>query len=65
MKKLYKILRFAKPYWKEALYTIFFNILSVIFSVVSFVLFIPMLKILFKQIDVVTIAPPVALNPDS
>jgi len=65
VKKLYKILRFAKPYWKEALYTIFFNILSVIFSVVSFVLFIPMLNILFKQIDMVTTAPPLALNPES
>jgi len=65
VKKLYKILRFAKPYWKDALYTICFNILSVIFSVVSFVLFIPMLNILFKQIDTVATAPPLELNPES
>lgn len=65
MKKLIKILRFVKPYWKQASLTILFNILSVVFSVVSFILFIPMLNILFKQIEPVLTAPPLVLSPES
>lgn len=57
MKNLFKILPFAVPYWGYALLNILFNLLSVAFSLVSFVIFIPVLEILFKLTPVVE-APP-------
>lgn len=57
MKNLFKILRFALPYWGSALLNIAFNVLSVAFSLVSFVIFIPILQILFKLIPVVEVPP--------
>lgn len=57
MKNLLKILRFALPYWGSALLNIAFNVLSVAFSLVSFVIFIPILQILFKLIPVVETPP--------
>ncbi|QBA64456.1 ABC transporter ATP-binding protein [Muriicola soli] len=44
-----KILRFATPYKKFAYLNIFFNILYALFSALSFVALIPMLKVLFNQ----------------
>ncbi len=44
-----KILRFAVPYKKYAFLNIFFNILYALFSALSFVALIPMLKVLFEQ----------------
>ncbi|MEZ2415658.1 ABC transporter ATP-binding protein [Muriicola sp. E247] len=44
-----KILRFAAPYKKYAFLNIFFNILYALFSALSFVALIPMLKVLFDQ----------------
>ena len=57
MKDMIKILRYAKPYWLYASLNIFFNILSVLFSLVSFTLFIPVLQMLFHQIKIPTQAP--------
>lgn len=65
MKKLRKILRFVKPYWKQAVLTVVFNIFSVLFSVVSLVLFIPVLNILFRQTAMVYEAPPLTLDIES
>jgi len=48
MKSLLNILRYVIPYWGYALLNVGFNILSVIFSLASFALFIPVLQILFK-----------------
>ncbi len=52
MKNLLRILKFVIPFWGKALLNIFFNILSVIFSLASFALFIPVLQILFKTTEV-------------
>ena len=60
-----KILSFVKPYKRYATLTIIFNLLSAIFSVVSLVMFIPVLNILFGIQKVVTYAPPFALTADS
>ncbi len=49
MKSLWKILRLAKPYKSKAVLGVLFNILSVIFSLISFTFFIPVLDILFNQ----------------
>lgn len=48
MKKLLTILRFVVPYWSYAALNIAFNILSVLFSLVSFAFFIPVFDILFN-----------------
>jgi subfamily B ATP-binding cassette protein MsbA len=65
MKRFIKILRYAGPYWVFALLNVVFNILSVIFSLVSFGLFIPVLQMLFNQIAIPTEAPELTLNMDA
>jgi len=57
MKNIFRILRYAKPYWLYAGLNILFNILSVLFSLVSFTLFIPVLQMLFHQVKIPTQAP--------
>jgi len=57
MKNLIKIFRYAKPYWLPASLNILFNILSVLFSLVSFTLFIPVLQMLFHQVKIPISAP--------
>jgi subfamily B ATP-binding cassette protein MsbA len=48
MKNLFKVLRYAIPYWGFALLNILFNIISIVFSLVSFAAVVPVLNILFK-----------------
>ncbi len=57
MKSFFKILRYAGPYWVYALLNVVFNILSVLFSLVSFALFIPVLQMLFHQMAIPRTAP--------
>ncbi len=59
MKNLIKILRYVIPYWGLSLLNILFNILSIVFSLASITLFIPVLNILFKasEIDPQSIEP--------
>ncbi len=61
MKSLWKILRLAKPYKGKAVLGVIFNILSVIFSLISFTFFIPVLDILFNQTHKV-LHPPAAID---
>lgn len=65
MKSFFKILRFAGPYWPYALLNVIFNILAVLFSLVSFALFIPVLQMLFKQMEIPSFAPPLTLSMDA
>lgn len=60
MKKLLKIFRYVRPYWGYALLNILFNILSVLFSLASFALFIPVLQMLFRTTEI-----PVSTSPFS
>ncbi|MEI7490638.1 MAG: ABC transporter ATP-binding protein [Bacteroidota bacterium] len=62
MKKLFRILRYAKPYWLYAMLNILFNILSTLFSLVSFTLFIPVLNMLFQKVKVHPVAPAMDLS---
>ncbi|MEI6433406.1 MAG: ABC transporter ATP-binding protein [Bacteroidota bacterium] len=62
MKRFFKILRYAGPYWVYAVLNVVFNILSVLFSLASFGLFIPVLQMLFHQIEIPHSAPPVKLE---
>lgn len=57
MKNLLKVLRYAIPYWGFALLNILFNIISVVFSLVSFAAVIPVLNILFKLEKPVLVPP--------
>ncbi len=59
MNNLWKILRYAVPYWGFASLNIFFNILSVLFSLVSFGLFIPVLDMLFQKTKAVEAVGPI------
>ena len=52
-----KILRYAIPYWVYASLNILFNILAVFFSLVSFAVFIPILQMLFHQMEIPKSAP--------
>jgi len=49
-----KILIFAKPYKKYGFINIFFNILYALFSTLSFLVLIPMLKVIFNPEKLVT-----------
>ncbi|MFD0991755.1 ABC transporter ATP-binding protein [Tenacibaculum geojense] len=49
MEHFKKILRYAKPYKSFAFLNIFFNILYAIFSALSFVVLMPLLKVLFEE----------------
>ena len=65
MKSFFKILRYARTYWIYAALNVVFNILSVIFSLASFGLFIPVLQMLFHQITIPTSAPLLKLEINS
>lgn len=66
VKNLFKILKYVKPYWFYAILNIVFNILSVLFSLASFALFIPVLQMLFGTTDPPENVPPFDwLNFDS
>ncbi|MCX6247544.1 MAG: ABC transporter ATP-binding protein [Bacteroidetes bacterium] len=62
MRNFFKILRYAGPYWVYASLNVLFNILAVFFSLVSFTLFIPVLQMLFHQMDIPKAAPPLILT---
>jgi subfamily B ATP-binding cassette protein MsbA len=58
-------MRYAKPYWVYAVINVIFNIIVILFSLVSFGALIPILQILFKMSKPVTSAPPLAFKQDS
>ena len=65
MKEFFRILNFAKPYLPFALANIVFNILTVLFSLVSLTMVIPFLGLLFGTQEKVYEAPALSLNVDS
>lgn len=65
MRNLIKILKYAIPYWGFAALNVIFNIIGVLFSLVSFAAIIPVLNILFKLEATVSSAPPLAWNFES
>ena len=65
MKDFFKVLRFAKPYWVYAVFNIVFNILTVIFSLVSITMIIPFLGLLFGTQEKVYEAPELAFSTSS
>ena len=65
MKEFFRILKFAKPYWPFAFGNIVFNILTVLFSLVSLTMVIPFLGLLFGTQEKVYKAPALSLSPDT
>lgn len=59
MKSLLEIYRYTFSYRLQAILTIVFNLLFVIFNLVSLVLFIPFLQMIFKTADAKRVAKPV------
>src|SRR5690606_9351027 len=57
MNNFRKMLPFAMPYKKYAYLNIFFNILYALFSTLSFIALIPMMKVLFDQTKRNTVYP--------
>ena len=66
MKDFLRILKYAKPYYAYAILNIVFNILTVLFSLVSLTMVIPFLGLLFGTISVENTKPEVfSLTPES
>ncbi|KAF0131338.1 MAG: ATP-binding cassette subfamily B bacterial MsbA [Bacteroidetes bacterium] len=65
MKKFYRVLSFAKPYWGFALLNVLFNLLTVIFSLFSFALLVPFLNLLFGTEELVTVRPDFSFSSDA
>ncbi len=65
MKKYLRILAYVKPYTVYAILNIIFNLLVIIFSLVSFVMLIPFLNLLFGMEKLVDTTPEFSLSPDS
>ena len=65
MKDFIQVLRFVKPYWIYGVFNVLFNILTVLFSLVSITMIIPFLGLLFGTQQKVYQAPPLSLNTDS
>jgi len=65
MKKLRAVLKYAVPYWRHALLNIIFNIVGIVFSLVSFALVIPVLQILFKTRAMVLVKPALEFTMNS
>ena len=65
MKKFYRVLAYIKPYWSYAGLNVFFNILTVLFSLFSFALLIPFLNLLFGINDLVTEKPEFGVSTDA
>ncbi|PID94339.1 MAG: antibiotic ABC transporter ATP-binding protein [Bacteroidetes bacterium] len=57
MKKLLRILPYLKPFWFFVVLSMLFNFFSILFSLVSFAFFIPVLEILFKIRKPLTTVP--------
>ena len=65
MKDFLRVLNFAKPYWIYAVFNIVFNILMVLFSLVSITMIIPFLGLLFGTQEKVYQAPPLTFSTTS
>ncbi|GMT44677.1 MAG: ABC transporter ATP-binding protein [bacterium] len=57
MRKLYRILSYVLPYWKQVTLNTFFNILTIVFSLFSLALLIPFLNLLFGINKLITVKP--------
>lgn len=64
-RKYVRILAYVKPYWVSALLNVLFNLLVIIFSLVSFVMLVPFLNLLFGIEKLMETKPEISLNPEA
>lgn len=65
MRKYLRILAYIRPYMGSALLNVLFNLLVIIFSLVSFVMLIPFLNLLFGIEKLVDTQPEFSLSPEA
>ena len=65
MKKYLRILAYVRPYWGYALLNVLFNLLVILFSLVSFVMLIPFLNLLFGIEELTTVKPDLKLSAET
>lgn len=65
MNQLARIAKYVKPYMGYVGLNVLFNLISVLFSLVSLTMIAPFLGLLFNKIALVTVAPEVSFNPKS
>lgn len=65
MKNLFRILSYIRKYSTLAVLNIFFNLLTVVFSLFSVVMIIPFLQLLFDKIPKVVVKPQLVFNAAS
>ncbi|MCD4695798.1 MAG: ABC transporter ATP-binding protein/permease [Bacteroidales bacterium] len=64
-KKYLRVLAYVKPYWSYAALNVLFNLLVIVFSLVSFVMLIPFLNLLFGIEKLLEVKPELSLNPEA
>jgi subfamily B ATP-binding cassette protein MsbA len=57
-RSFHRILGYVKPYWFSLLLNLFFNLMTIFFSLFSFALLVPFLNLLFKTEVVEVVAKP-------
>lgn len=62
MKSLLKIAKYIIPYKFTAVASVSFNIIAVVFNLLSLLAFIPFLNLLFGETEAITVKPEFALN---
>ncbi len=65
MKNFIRILKYIIPYWNYAVSNIIFNLLSIVFSLVSFTMIIPFLGLLFGKTQLVLQPVPLTFSTHS
>ncbi len=65
MKNLFRILSYIRRYTAFALLNVLFNVLTVVFSLVSVIMIIPFLQLLFDKIPKVVVKPELQLSAES
>jgi subfamily B ATP-binding cassette protein MsbA len=64
-RKYLRVLSYVKPFWVYALLNVIFNLLVIVFSLVSFVMLVPFLNLLFGIEKLVEVKPDLSISPDS
>ncbi len=65
MKNISSIIKYVRPFWGFSMLNIIFNVLSTLFSLVTFILIIPFLGLLFGTIEHVSAPVDWAFNSES
>jgi len=62
MKKLFRVIAYIFPYWGHLLANLFFNVMTIVFSLFSLALLIPFLNLLFGMNKLVTVKPALSFS---